>query len=212
MRYRTVVLTMDPLSDRCLETVRQLSTVGILDPILITGFVLRDFLLFAPKRNQYRNVPENAATLSHYDAIAKYATPDQHLLVVEDDLFLRDSFAKEFPKYLEYLEANDTWDLFYFYNTGNHSLTSSFGVFKNAPSYCTHFYLINKRATTKISNLCTRYNRVIDDVYLMEMQANLLEVWSSSQNLACQWLTKYGSAIGGKKREKLLKKFPGVFV
>jgi GR25 family glycosyltransferase involved in LPS biosynthesis len=201
MNFDAFIITLDQESQRCRESLDALCQWGI-RPTIVPGVRLEGYQLPAVGQgNRYANLGENGCALAHRNAITASCSSLKHALIIEDDIHINDNF-RFFPQYLEFLEREVSWDLFYCYNTRHHR-SVDFTILKGQVSNATHFYLVNKQSKVKVINEINRSNRPLDHLYRKAMKRGCLTLWSTPQQLVSQYVSRYGSKIQGDQALRL---------
>lgn len=210
INFEIYIITLDKKSQRYKHSINQLKEH--FPEYLINTHVseLFDYFRLNEGRNKYRNLAENSCTFAHTKVIEQSLNNDKHCLIVEDDILINDAF-NYFPKYMRYLDENEGWDLFYFYNT--FCFKEEFNVIFNEGTKAAHFYLVNRKSKYKILNYLHENNIIIDNLFRKLNRKKKINLWSTGQQLVSQYISNYGSNITlNYNSEKIKKKSNGVFV
>ncbi len=201
---KSLLINLPERTDRLDHAQKQIVNVGFPNTFDVIPAIKTE------NRGSFTHTGEMGCYLSHLQCleIAKQ-NKNGHTLIMEDDLIFSDNFSEMLPLYLEQLDKDDCWDVFYFYNTSNNIF--NFRIIKDIPTKAAHFFLINKKSTDFIYELIRRREVSIDGSLYSFAKSGLIKMYSAGQQLVCQ-NTALSSNIHKGRLSWFRRNFNGVCV
>jgi len=141
-------------------------------------------------------IGKDGCRLSHIGVLKKSLSENVSPLIIEDDIIISNDYTNSF-EYVQSLEKIDDWDCFFYYCDHLHSPVRINSWVLLGPTFCTHFYIVNKNSISKVLKVLEGGTRNLDDAFISARKE--LHIYCASRNLVFQ-NTGIKSDISGRTR------------